>query len=88
MKFIEGLKLKNIAGERVIFPPKTPDGESSKIVVFNESAEWLWKQISEKEFTEEEAACLLVEYFGLDKAMAIHDVRHWVKQCTDAGIMT
>ena len=80
MKIKEGLKIRDIAGEKVLIMQGRIGADMTKLVSFNASAEWLWNCLIEKEFTEEDVVGLLVEQYQIDKETAAKDARVWVEQ--------
>lgn len=87
MKIDKEIKIKDIAGERVAIRQGAYGTDMTKIIAFNRAAEWLWSQLINKDFCENDVICLLEEKFALDKAVAIQDARGWIDQCTKAGII-
>ena len=61
MKLNPHFKLRSIAGEIIIVNQGVPDTDLTRIISFNFSACLLWKRLSGKDFTLQEAALVLVE---------------------------
>lgn len=87
MRIREEIKIREIAGERVAVRQGEVDVDLTKIISFNSSAEWLWNQLTGKDFTEQEVINLLVESFGIDEAIAKQDAKKWIDQCINAEII-
>ena len=56
MKLNPHFKLRSIAGETIIVNQGVPDTDLTRIISFNFSACLLWKRLSGKDFTLQEAA--------------------------------
>ena len=87
MRIKEEIKIKEIAGERVAIRQGEFGVDMTKIIAFNPSAEWLWNQLSGKDFSEEDVVGLLISVYALDEATAEKDARKWIDQCIKAGII-
>ena len=87
MRIKEEIKIKEIAGERVAIRQGTFGADMTKIIAFNPTAEWLWEQLSGKNFSEEDIVGLFMNAFNLDEATAIQDARKWIEQCIKAEII-
>ena len=80
MKIKEGLKIRDIAGEKVLIMQGQIGADMTKLVSFNSTAEWLWNSLKEKYFTEEDVVGLLVEQYQIDKETAARDACVWIEQ--------
>ena len=87
MRIKEEIKIKEIAGERVAIRQGSFGVDMTKIIAFNPSAEWLWDQLSGKDFTEEDIVGLLTNGFDLDEVTAQQDAQKWIEQCVKAEII-
>jgi len=73
MRIKKGFALRNICGENVIQAEGKETINFSKLVTLNDSAAYLWQNLQDKEFTEEDMAQLLVDMYEIDKATALRD---------------
>ena len=87
MRIKEEIKIKEIAGERVAIRQGSFGVDMTKIISLNPTAEWLWHQLSGKDFTEEDIVGLLTNGFDLDEVTALQDARKWIEQCVKAEII-
>lgn len=87
MKTDKEIKIRDIAGERVAVRQGSYGTDMTKIVAFNPVAEWLWEQLTDKEFTKNDITNLLKDGFDLDKQTATRDAEAWVNQCLEVGII-
>jgi hypothetical protein len=87
MKIKKGYKLKNIAGECVLVVQGHAGIDATKIIVFNPTAEWLWKNLSDREFTAEDVTGLITAQYGIDTAQAEADASAWITRLSDCNIL-
>ncbi|MDR2474810.1 MAG: PqqD family protein [Bacteroidales bacterium] len=87
MKIKNGYKIKDIAGERVLIVQGKNTTDMTKVISFNPSAELLWKELAEKEFTLEDVSRLIEEYFHVDERTAATDAQAWITQLADANVI-
>ncbi|GHV08554.1 hypothetical protein FACS1894160_3040 [Bacteroidia bacterium] len=78
MQIKKGLRIKDIAGERVLIMQGHAGVDMTKVVSLNTTAEWLWNQLSDREFMPEDVSNLLTERFDLDDATAQKDAQKWI----------
>ncbi|NDV78074.1 PqqD family protein [Dysgonomonas sp. 511] len=87
MRTKKEIVIKDIAGERVAIRQGRAGADLTKIIAFNPSAEWLWHQLSGKDFSEEDVIDLLMTEYSLDKTTATADAKKWLDQCIKAEII-
>lgn len=87
MKTKKGFKLRTICGENIIVAEGIENIDFSKIISMNESAAYLWQNIEDKEFTEDELVDLLTAEYEVDETTARKDVAIMLQQWTEAGMM-
>ena len=80
MQIKEGLEIRNIAGERVLIMQGRYGVDMTRVVSFNETAEWLWNQLHDKVFSQEDVVRLLAERFQVDTETAEIDAKKWIEQ--------
>jgi len=80
MQIKEGLEIRNIAGERVLIMQGRYGVDMTRVVSFNETAEWLWNQLYGKVFSQEDVVRLLAERFQVDTETAEIDAKKWIEQ--------
>ena len=84
MRLNTNFKLRTIAGETIIVNQGTPDADLTRIISLNASARLLWKQLSGKDFTLQEAVLVLVEAYHIPQDQAEKDAVAWLdglKKC-------
>ncbi len=87
MKTKSGFNLRQICGENVIIAEGEENIDFSNIISMNESSAYLWTNIQDKDFSEDELVKLLTEEYDVDEITAKSDVNNLVKSWLDAGII-
>ncbi|WP_434503763.1 PqqD family protein [Prevotella sp.] len=87
MKTKRGFNLRQICGENVIIAEGEENIDFSNIISMNESSAYLWKNIQDKDFSEDELVKLLTEEYEVDEITAKSDVNSLVKSWLNAGII-
>jgi hypothetical protein len=87
MRIKKGLHIKDIAGERVLIMQGHTGVDMTKVVSFNTTAEWLWNQLSGREFEPEDVSNLLTERFNPDDATAKKDAQNWIDRLWDCNAL-
>ncbi len=87
MKTKKGFRLRSICGEQIIVAEGKENIDFSKIISMNESAAYLWQQVQDSEFNDEDLTAMLLKEYDVDEATARKDVADIVKQWLDAGII-
>ena len=87
MKLKEQYKVREMAGEHVIIMQGKHGSDLTKIISLNESALYLWGELSGKEFDMESVAKLLVQRYGIDNELAMNDAQHWVDKLVECKVI-
>jgi hypothetical protein len=87
MKTKKGFNLRQICGENVIIAEGEENIDFSNIISMNESSAYLWKNIQDKNFSDEDLVKLLTDEYEVDDVTAKSDVDSLVKSWLDAGII-
>ena len=59
----------------------------SGFVRMNESGAFLWRELDKADITEAELVVRLIEEYGIDETLAGNDVRTFMKNLTENGIV-
>lgn len=78
MKLNDKYQIRSIAGEEIVIASGDSQTDLTRILSLNPTAVWLWKQLSGKDFTEEDVANLLLNRFNIDQTVAVVDARGWI----------
>ena len=87
MKIKQQYKVREMAGEHVVIMQGSYGADMTRIISLNESALYLWNELIGREFTLEDVANLLVEYYGIDDAVAERDALHWVERLEECALV-
>ena len=87
MKIKDNFKVRKIAGENLIINQGSTHSDLTKIISLNDTAVYLWNELSGKEFTLDDAADLLVKKFDIDKDTATKDAEKWIKTMMTEGVI-
>lgn len=71
-------KLQTVAGKSFIFLRKEDEVDMTRILSFNNSSVWLWKQLEGKEFTKEDAFLVLSEHYDGDTELMKQNLDWWI----------
>lgn len=80
MRINNKYKLRKIAGESVVIMQGAYGVDLTKIISFNETSEWLWNELTDKEFTQNEVEALLMSKYEVEETMAKKDASAWVEK--------
>ena len=87
MKLLPNLKLREIAGEKMLVINGASGVDLTKVVMLNSTAEFLWNSLQGKDFQNECVEELLVGKYGITKEQAKTDADAWIKSLMDAGLV-
>ena len=79
MKINSHYKLREVAGETIVVNQGTTGMDMTRIISLNTSAKLLYESLSEKVFTLEDAAAVLVSTYGISQEQALKDAQVWVE---------
>lgn len=79
MKINPNYKLREVAGETIVVNQGTTGMDMTRIISLNASAKLLYESLSEKEFTLEDAATILVQTYGIPQERALKDAAVWAE---------
>ncbi|OFY44389.1 MAG: hypothetical protein A2X18_01940 [Bacteroidetes bacterium GWF2_40_14] len=78
MRIKSEYKLRDIAGEKMLVMHGKHCLDLTKVVMLNKSAEFLWIELFNKNFSCNDAALLLQEKFSITNERAMNDARNWI----------
>lgn len=87
MKIKSGFKLSQICGQHFILPMGESNIDFSKIISLNESSLLLCKRMAESDFLENDLVNLLIEKYDVNEQTARNDVRTFICQLKEEGII-
>ena len=84
MKIKDGFTLRTMLGENIVVGEGLSQVNFNKLITLNETAAFLWKGVSGKEFTKEDLVKLLTDNYEVEEARAAEDVDKllatWIKE--------
>lgn len=87
MKIKKGFELRDICGEKVIIASGIENIDFNKMISLNESAAYLWQQVSDKTFDAALLAQLLEAEYDVDHATATADAQSIMQSWLEQGIV-
>ena len=87
MRINSRYKLRNLAGESVLFLQGEVDGETSKLMAFNEASVLLWDNFCNKDFETEDVANFILSEYDIDVQTARKDAEEWVEVLRKYGVL-
>lgn len=87
MKNKKGFELRDICGEKVIIASGIENIDFNKMISLNESAAYLWQQVSDKTFDADLLAQLLETAYDVDHATATTDAQAIIQCWLEQGVV-
>lgn len=87
MKIKKGFELRDICGEKVIIASGIENIDFNKMISLNESAAYLWQQVSDKTFDADLLAQLLETAYDVDHAIATTDAQAIIQCWLEQGVV-
>lgn len=87
MRINSNFKLRKIAGETIVVNQGISHTDLTRIISLNSSALLLWKELSNKEFTLEDATKSLLAIYDIDKDRASKDASGWIDKLKECDII-
>jgi len=87
MKIKEKLKIREIAGEKLVILERDQQVEFTRVMVLNKTSEWLWNQLFGKEFEAEQISVLLQSKYNVDESVALSDSLKWIETLKNNDII-
>lgn len=87
MRIKNGFVLRKIGDKEVVIGEGIEQINFNKLIALNETAAFLWKELAEKDFTEKEAADLLIEEYDVTEDVAAKDVGTLIARWKTIGLI-
>ena len=87
MRINSRYKLRNLAGESVLFLQGEVDGETSKLMTLNEASVLLWNNFCNKDFETEDVVNFILSEYDIDEQTARKDAQEWVEVLRNNGVL-
>jgi hypothetical protein len=87
MRIKEGFTLRTICGEHVVIGEGLAQVNFNKMLSLNGSAAYLWEQLKDRDFTEEDAVNLLLDKYEVAPERALEDVKKLLEEWKKQGVV-
>jgi hypothetical protein len=87
MRIKEGFTLRTICGEHVVIGEGLAQVNFNKMLSLNGSAAYLWEQLKDRDFTEEDAMNLLLDKYEVAPERALEDVKKLLEEWKKQGVV-
>lgn len=87
MKIKEGFTLRTICGNHIVVGEGLALVNFDKMLSLNESAAYLWEQVTGRDFTEDDLTNLLTDRYEVSEEKAREDVREMVTIWQENGML-
>ena len=87
MRIGSEVKIRTVAGEKVVFLPAQGATDMNRVVAFNGSACLLCEVLAGCDFEVEDAAEVLAGSYGLPRPQALADAAKWVEEMRQNGLL-
>lgn len=87
MKRRQDLILRKVGEDHIMVDPGQGKVDLSKVHTFNETAAWVWEQLSDKPFTVEEIRDILCERYEVSEQQAQQDADTLAQEFEKAGLL-
>ena len=87
MKAKKGFNIRQICGENILVAEGEENIDFSNIISMNETSDYLWNMLKDKDFTVDDMVNLLLEEYEVDRDTAQNDCTALVGSWRQAGII-
>jgi Coenzyme PQQ synthesis protein D (PqqD) len=87
MRIKKEYKIRQIAGESIVIAAGGKETDLTKIISLNPTSCFLWENLAEKDFTEQDVIDLLIQEYKIDYETASKDVKSWLQSLSECGIL-
>ena len=88
MRIKKGFELRDVCGEHIIVAFGRENIDFNKVISLNESANYLWKNIFDKEFTADTLTDLLFQEYEVDAETAARDAKALLDEWMKVGLVS
>lgn len=87
MKFKEGYKVRDIAGEHVVIMQGRFGSDMTRVIALNETSLLLWNELQDKEFDIDTVKQVLLDNYDVDAETAELDAKAWIEKLEECGLV-
>jgi len=87
MKIDSKVRVRDIAGEKVVIIQGRYGADLTRLVQLNDSAVWLLEQLAGRDFEAVDVRDLLCSRYEVDPETAEHDAAAWIEKLRESGLL-
>lgn len=87
MRLDSKYKVREVAGESVILRQGRDGADLTRLISLNTAARLLYERLSGRDFTEEDAAAVLMGAYGIGQDTARKDASKWIEDMRSCGLL-
>lgn len=87
MRLKSGFVIRKVCGQQVVAAEGLQHLNFNKLLVLNESATFLWKEVEGKDFTLQDMADALVREYEIDNELALADSQRLLDSWRTVGVL-
>lgn len=87
MKFREGYKVREIAGEHVVIMQGRLGADMTRVIALNETSLLLWNTLQQREFEAEDVVAVLTENYDVEQSVAAKDAAAWIEKLKECNLV-
>lgn len=87
MKFKEGYKVRNIAGESVVIMQGKFGVDMTRVIALNSTSLLLWEKLQGVDFTVEIVRDILLENYDITEDVATRDAEAWIEKLRECNLV-
>jgi len=87
MRIKKGFVLRKLKENHVVVGEGLAQVDFNHIITLNPSAAFLWQEVSDRDFSVQELADLLVDRYKISPETALQDASDWAEKLREKGVM-
>lgn len=87
MKFKDGYKVRDIAGEHVVIMQGRIGSDMTRVIALNETSLLLWNELQGKEFDADDVKRILLENYEVEESVAERDAASWIGKLRECNLV-
>lgn len=87
MRFKKTFRIETVAGENMLINTAAGTADLTAVFGINEAAAWLWTQVCDRDFDEDDLVGLLTSEYDVSEEIARKDVHDFLHLCESFGMM-
>lgn len=87
MKFKEGYKVREMAGEYVIIKQGRYGADMTRVIALNATSNLLWQELQGRDFEVEDVVNVLTDNYDVERQVALTDAIEWMAKLEEADLV-